>query len=110
MPPYFILFIAVLTETIGTSALQASQQFTRLVPSVVVVVAYGLSFYLLSITLKVMPVGIMYALWSGMGIVLIAIIGFLIFGQKLDLPAVLGIAMIVGGIAVIHLFSGTSAH
>ena len=110
MPAYLILILAVLTETIGTSALQASQQFTRLGPSVVVVLAYGISFYLLSITLKVMPVGIMYALWSGMGIVIIAIIGFLVFGQKLDLPAVLGITLIVGGIAVIHLFSNTATH
>jgi small multidrug resistance pump len=110
MPVYLILVLAVLAETIGTTALQASRQFTRLVPSVVVVLAYGISFYLLSMTLKVMPVGIVYALWSGTGIVFISLIGLFVFGQKLDLAAVLGIAMIVGGIAVIHLFSGTTAH
>lgn len=110
MPFYAILILAVFAETIGTSALQASQQFSKLVPSVVVVVAYGVSFYLLSMTLKEMPVGIVYALWSGMGIVFIAIIGLLVFGQKLDLPAVLGIAMIISGIAVIHLFSNTAPH
>jgi small multidrug resistance pump len=110
MPAYVILIFAVLAETIGTTALQASQQFTRIVPSIVVVLAYGVSFYLLSMTLKVMPVGIVYALWSGTGIVFIALIGFIVFGQKLDLAAVLGITMIIGGIAVIHLFSNTSTH
>lgn len=110
MPPFLILIVAVLFETIGTTALQASQQFSRLGPSIVVVVAYGISFFLLSITLKFMPVGVVYALWSGMGIVFIAIIGLLVFGQKLDLAAVLGLAMIVGGIVVIHLFSNASPH
>jgi len=87
MPPHYLyLFFAVLAETIGTSALQASQQFTRLWPSLLVVVSYAISFYLLAMTLKYMPVGIMYAIWSGLGIVLIAAIGFFYFGQKLDLP------------------------
>ncbi|MGH1453684.1 MAG: SMR family transporter [Paracoccaceae bacterium] len=110
MPAYLILILAVAAETIGTTALQASQQFTRLWPSVLVVLAYAVSFYLLSMTLKIMPVGVVYALWSGLGIVLIAIIGFLVFGQKLDLPAILGIAMILGGILVIQLFSQTAPH
>ena len=108
--PYLILLAAVAAETIGTSALQASQQFTRLWPSLLVVLAYSVSFYLLSIPLKVMPVGIVYAIWSGLGIVFIALIGFVLFGQRLDLPALLGLAMIVGGIAVIHLFSGANPH
>ncbi|MBV7379405.1 QacE family quaternary ammonium compound efflux SMR transporter [Maritimibacter sp. DP4N28-5] len=108
--PYLILFLAVLAETIGTTALQASQQFTRLVPSVIVVVAYSVSFLLLGWALKFLPVGIAYAIWSGLGIVLIAIIGFLVFSQRLDLPAVLGMAMILGGILVIHLFSNTATH
>jgi len=110
MPAYLILTLAVAAETIGTTALQASQQFTRLWPSVLVVLAYAVSFYLLSMTLKIMPVGVVYALWSGLGIVLIAIIGLLVFGQKLDLPAILGIAMILGGILVIQLFSQTAPH
>jgi len=110
MPIYLILALAVLFETIGTTALQASQQFTKLMPSIVVVVAYAISFYMLSMTLRVMPVGIVYALWSGLGIIFIASIGFLVFGQKLDLPAVLGLAMIVGGIVVINLFSNSSTH
>ncbi|MBU2982383.1 QacE family quaternary ammonium compound efflux SMR transporter [Lentibacter algarum] len=107
---YIYLFFAILAETIGTTALQASQQFTRLWPSVLVVLAYSFSFYLLALALKVMPVGIVYALWSGLGIVFIAIIGYLVFGQKLDTPAILGLALIILGIVVIQLFSNTTTH
>lgn len=111
MPLHYVyLILAVAAETIGTSALQASQQFTRLVPSLLVVGGYGAAFYLLSLTLRVMPVGIVYAIWSGLGIVFIALIGIVVFGQKLDLPALLGLAMIVGGILVINLFSGSTTH
>ena len=102
---YLYLLLAVLAETIGTTALQASQQFTRLGPSILVVVAYAAAFTLLSLTLRTMPVGVVYAIWSGLGIVLIAAIGFVIFGQRLDWPALIGLAMILGGILVIHLFS-----
>ncbi|MBO9445027.1 SMR family transporter [Ruegeria sp. R14_0] len=107
---YLILLLAVIAETIGTTALQASQQFTRFWPSVLVVVGYGVAFYLLGLTLKYMPVGIVYAIWSGLGIVLIAIIGFIVFGQRLDWPAVIGLAMILTGILIIHLFSKTAGH
>ncbi|MDR9427948.1 MAG: SMR family transporter [Salibaculum sp.] len=107
---YLYLMLAVAAETIGTSALQASAQFTRLWPSVLVVVAYAISFYLLSLTLKYMPVGIMYAMWSGLGIVFIALIGWLVFRQTLDLPAVIGITLILTGIAIIQLFSATTSH
>jgi small multidrug resistance pump len=107
---YLILALAILAETAGTTALQASQQFTRLWPSVLVVIAYGISFYLLALTLKVMPVGVVYAMWSGLGIVFIACIGYVVFGQKLDLPAVIGTAMILAGIVVIQLFSRTAPH
>lgn len=111
MPTHYLYLVAaIFAETIGTTALQASAQFTRLWPSVLVVIAYGLSFYLLSQTLRLMPVGIVYAIWSGLGIVLIAAIGLLIFGQRLDWPAVLGMCLIVGGILVIHLFSKTASH
>ncbi|WP_425074613.1 DMT family transporter [Sagittula sp. S175] len=108
--PYLILILAVAAETIGTTALQASQQFTRPLPSALVVVSYGAAFYLLTLVLKTMPVGVAYAMWSGLGIVLIAVIARVVFGQKLDLPAILGMAMILGGILVIHLFSETSPH
>jgi len=107
---YFLLALAILAETAGTTALQASQQFTRLWPSVFVVVAYGFSFYLLSITLKYMPVGVVYAIWAGLGIVFIAAIGYVVFGQKLDAPAVIGTAMIIAGIVVIQLFSKVAPH
>ncbi|MBM9595843.1 DMT family transporter [Roseitranquillus sediminis] len=107
---YIYLVLAILTETIGTTALQASQQFTRLVPSVIVVVGYGLSFWLMALALKYMPVGIVYAIWSGLGIVFIAVIGYVVFGQRLDLPALLGILLILGGILVIHLYSNTAPH
>ena len=111
MPAHFItLLVAVICETIGTTALQASQQFTKLGPSVIVVVAYGLAFYLLALTLKHMPVGIMYAIWSGSGIVLIALIGWVVFRQTLDLPAIIGMTLILVGILVIQLFSKTAVH
>ncbi|MCI2398247.1 SMR family transporter [Aliiroseovarius subalbicans] len=108
--PYLILFAAVVFETIGTTALQASQQFTRIGPSITVVVAYVISFILLGWVLKFMPVGIAYALWSGMGIVLIAGAGLVIFGQKLDAAAILGLGLILAGIVVINLFSTTAPH
>lgn len=107
---YLFLVIAILLETVGTTALQASQQFTRLVPSIIVVLGYGISFYFLAAALKFIPVGIAYAVWSGLGIVFIALIGLMVFGQRLDLPALAGIALILAGILVIHLFSATTTH
>ena len=111
MPVHYIyLIFAVIAETIGTSALQASQQFTKFWPSALVVVAYAISFYLLGFALKYMPVGLVYAIWSGLGIVMIAIIGFVVFGQRLDLPAVFGLGLIIVGILIIHLFSKATTH
>ncbi len=107
---YLYLIVAVIAETIGTTALQASQQFTRFWPSVTVIVAYAIAFYLLSLTLRTMPVGIMYAMWSGLGIVLIAIIGYVVFGQTLDLAAIIGLGLIIAGILTIHLLSNSSTH
>ncbi|MGZ2257894.1 DMT family transporter [Roseobacter sp. A03A-229] len=107
---YLYLIAAVVAETIGTTALQASAQFSRFWPSVLVVLAYGVSFYLLALTLRFMPVGVVYAIWSGLGIICIALIGFVIFGQRLDLPAVIGLGLIISGILVIHLLSGTISH
>jgi small multidrug resistance pump len=108
MPPFLVLILAVIAETIGTTALQASAQFSRLWPSVVVVIAYAAAFYLLALALRSFPVGIAYALWSGLGIVFIALIGFIVFGQTLDLPAIIGMALILAGILVINLFSSSS--
>ena len=108
--PYLTLFLAVLAETIGTTALQASQAFTRPVPTAIVVVAYAAAFYLLGLALRSFPVGVAYAIWSGLGIALIALIGFLVFGQRLDTPAVIGLGLILAGILVIHLWSDTTPH
>ncbi|WP_121629846.1 SMR family transporter [Tropicibacter alexandrii] len=108
--PYVILALAIIAETIGTTALQASQAFTRPLPSLVVVIAYAAAFYLLGHALKYFPVGLAYALWSGLGIVTIAAIGLFVFGQRLDLPAIIGIGLILAGILVINLFSDTTPH
>ena len=107
---YVYLFVAIVAEVVGTSALKASQEFTRFWPSVVVVVGYGLAFYMLTLVLRTVPVGIAYALWAGLGIVLVTLIGVLVFGEKLDLPAMLGLAMIIAGVVVIQAFSKVSAH
>jgi len=97
-------------EVIATSALKASDGFTRLGPSLFVVVGYAVAFYFLSLTLRTMSVGVAYAIWCGAGIILIALIGWLVLGQKLDLPAILGMALIVAGVAVINLFSSSVRH
>jgi small multidrug resistance pump len=107
---WIVLSLAIVFETIGTTALKASAQFTRPGPSALVVVAYAVSFYLLSITLKVMPVGVVYAIWSGAGICLIAAIAWAVYGQRLDMPALVGLGLIVAGILVINLFSQASPH
>ena len=110
MKTMVILFFAVLTEVTATTSLKFSEGFTKLVPSVVVVVGYGLSFYLLSMTLKVMPIGIAYALWSGIGITLTVIAGKIIWNESLDWARILGIVLIIAGILVINLFSKASTH
>ncbi len=111
MPIHYIyLLLAVITETIGTSALQASEQFSKFWPSALVVVAYGASFYLMSMTLKYMSVSIVYAIWSGLGIVFIGIIGWVVFKQSLDLAAILGMGLIIAGVVVINLFSNSTTH
>ncbi|TMV73118.1 QacE family quaternary ammonium compound efflux SMR transporter [Thioclava sp. BHET1] len=110
LKPYALLLVAVLFETFGTSCLQASQQLTRLWPSLGIIVGFSGAFWFLMQVLKHLPLGITYALWSGIGIVLIAISGVVIFKQKLDLAAILGLALIIAGILVIHLFSKTTPH
>lgn len=110
MNAYVYLALAIVAEVIATSALKASEGFTRLGPSLLVAAGYGIAFYFLSLTLKSVPVGVAYAIWSGAGIVLIALIGWLVLKQPLDLPAVLGMGLLVAGVAVIQLFSKSAAH
>lgn len=105
-----VFFLAVLSEVIATMSLKFSEGFTKLVPSVIVVIGYGLSFYLLSISLKEIPIGIAYALWSGIGIVLTVIAGMIIWREPLDWARVTGMALIIGGIAIINLFSKIATH
>jgi|ERR1700722_8993418 small multidrug resistance pump len=107
---YVLLAVAIVAEVVATSALRASEGFTRLVPSTVVVIGYCISFYLLSLTLKSIPVGIVYAVWSGAGIVLITLVAALLFKQIPDLPAVIGMSLIVAGVVVLNVFSKVSAH
>ncbi len=102
---YALLFIAIIAEVIGTSALKLSEGFTKLGPSLLVVVGYGFAFYFLSLVLKSIPVGIAYAIWAGVGIALITLIGVVFFKQSLDAPALAGIGLIIAGVAVINLFS-----
>jgi len=105
-----LFFFAVLSEVTATTALKFSEGFTKLIPSVVVVVGYGLSFYLLSLSLKVIPLGTAYALWSGIGIVLTVIAGMLIWRESMDWARGIGIFLIMAGILVINLFSKSAAH
>lgn len=109
MNKWIALGIAIVAETVATSAMKASEGFTKLVPSIIVLIGYGVAFYFLSQTLKSIPVGIAYAIWSGVGIVLISLAGWLLFGQKLDAPALIGITLIISGVAVMNVFS-QSAH
>ncbi len=107
---YGSLFIAIALEVVGTTLLQQSQQFTRLLPTVGMALCYGAAFYCLSIALREMPVGIAYAIWSGFGIVLISAIGVILFRQSLDLAAIIGLGLIIAGVVVVNLFSKSVAH
>jgi small multidrug resistance pump len=110
MNPWILLGIAIVSEIIGTSALKASHGFTRVIPSVLVVLGYGGAFYLMSQTLKFLEIGTVYAVWSGVGIVGTAIIGYLVFREGIDLPKGIGIGLIVAGVVVLQAFSKTAAH
>jgi small multidrug resistance pump len=110
MKQWLFLGIAIVSEVVGTSALKASEGFTRLWPSLLVVTGYVISFYFLSLVLKTMPVGIAYAVWSGAGIALIVWIGWAFFGQSLDMPGILGLLLIVAGVLVLNLFSKSGVH
>ncbi|WP_039783026.1 DMT family transporter [Herbaspirillum huttiense] len=110
MSAYLTLAVAIVAEVIATTALKSSQGFTRLLPALIVVLGYGVSFYCLSQTLRTMPTSVAYAIWSGVGLVLITLAAWLIHQQRLDWPAVAGIALIVAGVMVINLFSASAAH
>ncbi|BFM06616.1 DMT family transporter [Halioxenophilus aromaticivorans] len=107
---FVYLAVAIVAEVIATAALKASDQFSKPWPSTLVVVGYGVAFYCLSLTLKTVPIGVAYAIWSGMGIVLIAAVGFLVFGQKPDLATLIGMALIIAGVVVMNVFSKSSGH
>jgi small multidrug resistance pump len=107
---YLYLTIAIVAEVIATSALKASEGFTRLGPSLFVVAGYSVAFYSLSLCLRTMSIGVAYAIWCGVGIVLIALIGWLVLGQKLDLPALAGMSLIMAGVVVINVFSTSIRH
>ena len=107
---HLYLFIAIVGEVAATSALKAAEGFTRLLPSIVVIVGYGIAFYFLSLVLKTIPVGIAYAVWSGLGIAIITVIGAILFKQIPDLPAIVGMSLIIAGVAIINLFSKTVSH
>lgn len=104
---HLFLIIAILAEVIATAALKATEGFTKVVPSLIVIVGYCLSFYMLSLTLNHLAVGIVYAIWSGVGIVLITMLGYFVYDQKIDLPAALGIGLIMLGVIIINLYSTT---
>ncbi|MET2947609.1 multidrug efflux SMR transporter [Vibrio owensii] len=110
MPPLVALSIAIVCEVIATSSIPKTEQFTKLMPSTVVIIGYGIAFFLLSVTVKSMPVGIVYAVWSGAGIVLVAAVGYFLYGQKLDLAALVGIGFILTGVMIVNLLSKTVGH
>ncbi|AZG98801.1 TPA: SMR family transporter [Proteus mirabilis] len=104
------LILAIISEVIATTVLKASDGFSRLYPSIVVVVGYCFSFWALSQVVKVMPLGIAYAIWSGLGIVLVSVAAVFVYQQKLDLPAIVGMTLIIAGVLVINLLSNSTAH
>ena len=107
---YSVLVVAIVFEVLGTSAMQAAQHFSRVLPTLMMVVCYAVAFYFLSWSLRYVPVGIAYAIWSGLGIVLISLVGYFVFGHTLDLPAVVGLGLIIAGVLVLNLFSKSTFH
>jgi small multidrug resistance pump len=110
MKQWIFLSVAILSEVIATSTLKATGEFTRVLPSIIVVVGYTCSFYFLTLTLRTIPIGIAYAIWSGVGVSLIALAAWVFYGQELDLPAFVGIALIVAGVVVLNVFSKALPH
>ncbi len=109
MQKWLFLIVAIMSEVAGTSALKSAEGFTRFWPSTIVILGYSSAFYFLSLTLESIPVGIAYAIWSGVGTALIALVAWVFLGQKLDLPAVAGILLIVSGVLVINVFSKSAS-
>jgi len=107
---YLYLALAILFEVIGSSFMQASDGFSKWLPSTIVVIAYSICFYFFSLALKAIPLGIAYAIWGGLGIVLTALISVVIFKHRLDAPAIIGIVLIVAGVVVMNVFSKTATH
>lgn len=110
MQNYLFLAVAIVAEVIATSALKASEGFTQILPSIAVVLGYGIAFFFLSLTLRTIPVGIAYAIWSGVGIVLVSAVGWVVYGQKLDLAGFVGLGLIIAGVLVVNLLSKSAAH
>lgn len=110
MQIWIYLFVAIIAEVAGTSALRSAEGFTRLVPSCAVAIGYATAFYFLSLTLKTIPVGIAYAIWSGVGTVLVVLVAWVFMGQKLDVAGAIGILLIIAGVLVLNLFSKATAH
>lgn len=107
---YGLLAVAIISEVIGSTFLVKSEGFSKLFPSIMVVILFSLAFYLLSQVIKIIPLGIAYAIWAGVGIVLTAMVGYVLFKQTLDAPAIIGIVLIVSGVVVINLFSQSTGH
>lgn len=107
---YLYLAIAIVSEVVGTAALKSSQEFTKLWPSLIVVAGYASAFYFLTLTLRTIPVGIAYAVWAGVGIVLICIVSWILYKQTLDWPAIVGVGLIAAGVVLINGFSGSISH
>jgi len=107
---YLYLAIAIIAEVAATSALKASSEFTKLLPSLIVVIGYGIAFYFMTLVLRTIPIGITYAVWSGVGIVLVAVVGVFLYKQVPDIPAIIGMGLIISGVVVIHVFSKTVSH
>lgn len=110
MNAYLALAIAITGEVIATSALKASNSFTNLIPSIVVVIGYLVSFYFLSIAMKTVPVGVAYAMWGGLGIILVTLIGLFVYQQKIGLTGLFGMGLIIAGVVILNLFSKTTMH
>jgi len=107
---YLYLAIAIFAEVTATSALKASNEFTNLIPSIIVIIGYAIAFYFMTLVLRVIPIGITYAVWSGLGIVLVTVVGYFLYQQTPDIPAIIGMGLIISGVIVIHVFSKTIHH